>query len=103
MATKKNVNIQSKKPFFKKQSLEVITSNNRTLIKSSYGVVGVLLSVPLIASAVWLINLLAAYFSPVPEGVMAAPISTNKIFALIAFMVGYSIFLMLMYFSKRKK
>jgi len=103
---KKKVTLVSKGSAFSESSRFRITETGPkgpTLISSSNRIVGVILTIPLIAGAVWLINLLTVYFTPVTEGIRPSPISANKIFALVAFMVGYSIFLGLFYFSKRKR
>lgn len=63
--------------------------------KFKKAIVWLLLIIPLIVVAIWLINLLVAYFAPAPPGVQQAPIPKSKIFALGAFMLGYSIFLVL--------
>ncbi len=58
-------------------------------------VVWLLLIIPLIGVAIWLIKLLVAYFTPVPPGVEQAPVNTTYIIAMAAFMLVYSIFLAL--------
>lgn len=102
----KKVTIMSKgSPYFESSKFKVIDKGPKhpTLIKSSHRIVGIALLLPLIASAIWLIKLVAQALTPVPPGVQAAPISHTKLFALTAFMIGYSIFYILFYYSKKNK
>lgn len=99
----KKVTLQSKKPFSQKHQFKLITNKDRTIVKSNQGIVRIILLIPLIASAIWLINLLVAYFTPAPPGVYQAPFPHSKLFASTAFMIGYSIFYILFYYTKRKK
>ncbi len=100
----KKVNIQSKKPFSQSHKFKIIDTGPKspTLIKSTQGIVGFIMTIPLIAGAIWLINL-SAEPARLPPGVQASPIPKGNILALTASMISYSIFLVLFYFSKRGK
>jgi len=101
----KKVTIGSKGPYSESSKFKVIETGPKgpTIIKSNKGIARIILLIPLIAGVIWLINLLVTYFTPVPPGVQAAPFSHNKLFALTAFMIGYSIFYILFYYTKRNK